>query len=283
MRMGILGTLFVSVDDNLTAPSAPKLRKVLATLIVHCGQVVPVPALMRELWDENPPMSGLTTLQTYILNLRKLLVTLTGLSAAEVANEILVTRAGGYAFEVDATQLDVHSYNLLVTQGRQALAANDEVRAVQHLNQALRLWRGPALVDVQVGRVLESKARQFEESRLITFEYLVDAQLRLGMYREALAELIVVASDHPLHEGLHSQYMQALQQAGRRAQALEVFRELRQNLVAELGLEPGPDLQRLHYDILNSDGDREHRGRVRAVPAPHEAVHLAGIGSPRTY
>ncbi|MFG2062554.1 BTAD domain-containing putative transcriptional regulator [Micromonospora sp. NPDC048871] len=235
------------------APSAPKLRSILAVLLVHAGQAVPVSSLIRELWDEDPPASGLTTLQTYILNLRKLLARVTGISAAEISKNVLVTKAGGYVLQVDSGILDVHQYHSLVTAAREALSAGDDETGVRKMTDGLRLWRGPALVDVPIGPVLESKRRQFEESRLVVLEYLVDAELRLGMYREVLTELAALTVENPLHEGIHAQYMLALYHSGRRAQALQVFHRLRGDLVNELGLEPGPSVQRLHRAVLNAE------------------------------
>lgn len=135
---------------------------------------------------------------------------------------------------------------------------------------------GPALVDVPAGRVLESRRRQLEESRLAAFEYLVDVELRLGLYREVLAELAALTVENPLHEGLHGQYMWALHLSGRRAQALQVFHRLRGALVAGLGLEPGPQVQRLHQAVLNADTDFEPRFAVGRTPVAMPATAFGG-------
>lgn len=254
VEFGVLGPLSISVNGGANyAPTAPKLRRVLAMLLIYSGQVVPVSSLMRELWDHQPPVSGLTTLQTYILNLRKLFAVATGMPSERVSRSVLVTKTAGYLLHSTAGVLDVHRYHDLVKDGRDALSAGDDRAGVRRLSDALQLWRGPALVDVPVGPVLESKRRQFEESRLVVLEYLVDAKLRLGMYREVLAELAALTVENPLHEGMHAQYMRALYLSGRRAQALEVFHRLRGDLVNELGLEPGVQMQRLHHAVLNAD------------------------------
>lgn len=263
MELSVLGPLSVRVGSVSCTPSAPKVRQVLAVLLVHADQVVPVSSLMMELWGNNPPASGMTTMQTYILNLRKLFANATGVSPAEISANVLVTRAGGYALRTESATLDVHRYHALVGEGRQALSDGEDELAVKHLGDALRQWRGAALVDVAVGRMLESKRGQFEESRLVVVEYLVDLELRLGMYREVLTELAALTVENPLHEGLHAQYMRALHLSGRRAQALEVFHRVRGNLVAELGLEPGLPVQRLHQAILNSDRDFDAHLRIR--------------------
>lgn len=264
VEAGILGPLYVRVGSHATVPTAPKLRNVLTTLIVHAGQVVPASSLMAELWEDDVPRSGLTTLQTYILTLRKLIAGALGRPFHEVSQEVIITRSGGYVLDGACVDLDLHRYNALVSAGRDALSAGDDSTGIAKLTDALRIWRGPALVDVQGGRLLDSRRRQMEESRLIVIEYLVEAQLRMGMFREVLPELVALTTRHPLHEGLHAQYMRALNSSGRRGQALKVFRELRDNLVQELGLEPGPNVQRLHQAILNAEDSLDAEAR----PAP---------------
>lgn len=251
----ILGPLEVRAAGRPCVPTAPKVRTVLATLGVHAGQVVPVATLIRELWEHEPPASALTTLQTYILNLRKLLISATGCSAEEIAREVLVTKSGGYQLQIDPLDVDVTRHHYLVDRGNLAVTSGDHRLGVRHLEAADRLWRGPALVDVQVGRVLESKRLQFEEYRLLALEYLIQARLAVGALHEALTELVVLTADHPVHEGLHLLYMRALQHAGRRAQALTVYRRLRDNLVDQLGLEPSPSVQAVQQELLRSGHD----------------------------
>lgn len=280
MKLGVLGPLSVRVGEDSHTPSAPKMRSVLATLLVHADQVVPVSSLIRELWDEDPPVSCLTTLQTYILNLRKLLASAAGLTSRQVASEILVTRSGGYLFRTGQDDLDVHRFHELVADGRRALSSGDDVTALATLTSALQIWRGPALVDVAAGRIIEGRRQQFEESRLVVLEYLVDTQLRLGMYREVLTELAALTADNPYHEGLHAQYMRALYLNGRRAQALEVFQRLRVNLVNHLGLEPGLIAQELHRSILNAEPIDAQGGLRRPIG---DIVRMSSAGASRVY
>ena len=281
MELGILGPLFVRVGNVVIAPSAPKLRKVLAMLVTHSNQMVPVSSLMRELWNDDPPVSWLTTLQTYILNLRKLFASVTGLTSEEISRDVLVTRSGGYLLRIRDEELDVCRYRVLLAAGREALSAGDDAGAVQYLDDALRLWRGPALVDVQAGAILESKRRQYEESRLVVLESLIDAQLRQGKYREILTELVVLTAQNPLHEGLLAQYMRALYFNDRRAEALEVFRQLREKLVTELGIEPGPAIQSLHQAILNSYTGLE--AQIRIERSPGHMTRTTDRGTVRAY
>lgn len=255
MEFGVLGPLAVEHEGKSHVPSAPKLRTVLAMLLVHSDQVVPVPTLITDLWDDLPPASGLTTLQTYILNLRKYFVCVTGLSATEVAKKILITQPGGYLLHLEAHAFDVHRYEALVNSGLAALAKGNDEDGIADLDAALRTWRGPALMDVTAGRILESNALQLSESRLVATEYMIDAELRLGRYREILSRLAALCAEYPLNERLHAQYMRALNLSGRRAQALEVFHRLRCTLVNDLGLDPQHSLQQLHAAILGVDDD----------------------------
>lgn len=279
MEFRILGPLGVSAEGLDGTPSAPKLRKVLSLLLVHADEVVPVASILKELWDDEPPRSGLTTLQTYVLHLRKLLASVAGRPSDEIAREVLVTGTGGYTLRLGLARLDLCDFQAHLTEGQKTRGAGQDMHAVHHLRAALELWRGPALADVPAGRLLESKVRELEEWRLVALECLIEAELHLGMHREVVAKLAGLAVENPLHEGLHRQYMVALHLGGRRAQALEVFHRLRGTLVRELGLEPAPHLQRLQQAILTGEAD------VRDIPTHrHEDTvklrcgHSAGVG-----
>lgn len=252
--VGVLGPVFVRSGPSDFTPSAPKLRSVLCAMIVNSNQVVPSTLLMEELWEEAPPASWLTTLQTYVLNLRKLIGVGTGTSAREVARTVLLTTSGGYVLRLCPGALDLQRYDELVATGRRLMVQGDETGGVRALDAALRVWRGPAFLNIVGGRVLESRRRQLEESRLTVLDNMIAAQLRLGMNHEVLDELVGLTMVNPLHEGLHAHYMIALHGLGRRAEALDVFRRLRHDLVEHLGLEPGAQVQQVHQAILDSDG-----------------------------
>ncbi|MBB1255826.1 AfsR/SARP family transcriptional regulator [Streptomyces alkaliterrae] len=253
LHFGVLGPLTVGdAEAGEVVAIAPKMRTVLALLVSHADQVVPTSVLIRELWDDSPPASGLRTLQTYILNCRKLLRRLTGLPAAELSGQVLVTQAGGYGFRSHGGPVDWMEYQRLTDRGTRAVAEGDDTRGIRLLDEALALWRGPAFVDVPTGPVLESRRRLFEESRLSAIVALAETRIRAGLHHEVIGHLAALTSEHAFHEGLHAQYMRALALSGRRAQALEVFSTLRTRLVTEIGLEPGYPLQQLQLAILNS-------------------------------
>lgn len=250
---GLLGPLHIGADDlDEPASVAPKIRTVLAMLCAHPDQVIPTPALIRELWSEQPPASALRTLQTYILNVRKLLSQVAGRKPLEIAEDVLVTRAGGYSLQSPGLRLDWLDFMQLTDHGRVKLQAGDGTAGIRLIEEALGLWRGSAFADVPTGPVLESRRLLLEESRLDAVEALVNAKIEAGLHQEVIAELASLTSEHPFHEGLHAQYMRALALNGRRARALEVFGRLRTRLVDEIGIEPGYPLQQLQLKILNS-------------------------------
>ncbi|MBB2910429.1 DNA-binding SARP family transcriptional activator [Streptosporangium becharense] len=253
MEIGVLGSLVVRVDGKSALPSAQKPRQVLALLVLNANRVVPIAALSRELWDDKPPQSAMTTLQTYVLHIRKILGKVLGMTSAQVGREILVTRPGGYMFRVEPGALDLHVYEQRLAEGRAALAVGDNHRAARLLCDALTLWRDPPLVDVQPGRLLEVQIRRLEESRLSALEQRIEADMRLGRHHDIVSELIELAAEHQLHETVHAQLMLTFHRCGRRSNALTVFRMLRRSLYEELGLEPSMKLERLHQAILSCD------------------------------
>jgi SARP family transcriptional regulator, regulator of embCAB operon len=121
------------------------------------------------------------------------------------------------------------------------------------VSEALAIWRGRALVDVQTGPLLEVESHRLEEARLDVLDRRIDADLRLGRHHELLGELAGLVGRYRTHEGLHAHLMLALYRSGRRGEAIDVYRRMRTGLVNELGLEPSPSLRRLQHAILMSD------------------------------
>ncbi|KOG56049.1 hypothetical protein ADK75_08835 [Streptomyces virginiae] len=279
MDIDVLGALAVRENGISITPTAPKPRQVLALLALHADQVVPVSALIEELWAGEPPRSARTTLQTYVLQLRALIAgalergtgtgpatgpdagadddTPTGTAAAagagrvvRTAKDILVTLPGGYLLSSGGGTLDVREFDRLAGTGYRAMDAGDFPGAARLLREALALWSGPAFADVQGGIQLDMETRRLEETRLCALDQRIEADLRLGRHRELLAELTVLATRYRTHENLHGQFMLALHRSGRRGEALDVYQRLRATLVRELGLEPSIALRRLQRSIL---------------------------------
>ncbi|MFE5678081.1 BTAD domain-containing putative transcriptional regulator [Streptomyces erythrochromogenes] len=252
MDIEVLGGLSVRMNGVSITPTAPKPRRVLALLALHVDQVVPVAVIIEELWGAAPPRSARTTLQTYILQLRELITEALAHGEDErcTAKDVLATLPGGYRLEAGGGTLDFREFERRAAAGYRAMAAGDYAGASRRLSDALSLWTGAALADVQPGVRIATEAKRLEEARLCALDQRIEADLHLGRHRELLPELTVLVSRHPTHESLQGQFMLALHRSGRRGEALDAYQRLRATLVSELGLEPAAALVRLQRSIL---------------------------------
>jgi DNA-binding SARP family transcriptional activator len=243
----VLGALEIVSDGRVCTPTAPKVRQVVALLLLNANKVVGLDHLIAELWDERPPKSAVTTTQTYIYQLRKLIA---DHRLDPPGRELLVTKASGYVLQVPAEDLDAVVFRQLVREGQQHLDAGRPLPAGRTLRQALDLWQGPALADIACGRSLEPHAVLLEEQRLRALELRITADLQLGLHRELIGELKALVAQHPLNEWFHGQLIRSLSTAGRRSEALQAYQRLRTLLDTELGLDPTPELQQLQLEVL---------------------------------
>ncbi|MFJ6215374.1 BTAD domain-containing putative transcriptional regulator [Streptomyces sp. NPDC092296] len=255
MEIAVLGPLAARQYRTSIVPTAGKPRQILALLALHAGRLVTVPTLMEEVWGgADLPRSAATTLQTYILQLRrKITAALAGedpASGALCAKEVLATGHGGYRLDVPADAVDVREFERLAAQGRTAHEVGDYQVASALLARALEMWRGPALVDVRVGPVLGLEVLRLEELRMSVLERRIDADLHLGRHAELLGELHVLTVRHPMQENLCAQLMLAHYRAGSAWRALDAYQRLRGALVERLGIEPSARLQQLQQAIL---------------------------------
>ncbi|KDN20334.1 AfsR/SARP family transcriptional regulator [Amycolatopsis rifamycinica] len=268
LQFKLLGPLCVLSDDRDITPSAPKLREILALLIVRANQFVPTTDLVDEVWGADPPRSAQVTVQTYIHRLRK------SLFPKESGHEPAGLHTGwhGYRLEIAAEAVDKIQFEHMAQQGSAALEKGELGEATELLRHALRLWRGPAMSDVETGELLSAYAVRLEESRLRALEGRIEADLQLGRHRGLVSELKELTMTQPLHEGFHSQLMLALHRCQRRDEALDVYRRFRARLVEDLGLEPSPDLQRLHRSLLTAEAE--------ARPAPEVPAERVQVDAP---
>ncbi|WP_129307696.1 AfsR/SARP family transcriptional regulator [Streptomyces sp. L2] len=221
---------------------SPKVRALLAALLLEAGRVVSVASLKDALWGGAPPASAQASLHNHVTRLRRLLDDPDRLRAV----------APGYLLRVNGGELDVHVFDARVAQARAAHARGDWERVVETCTAALTLWRGTPLSGVPVGVGGYALVQRLEEARLLALEWRYDAELALGGDRlTALApELAALVAEHPLREAYHRQLMLALHRTGRQAEALAVHRDLRTRLIDELGIEPGPQVRDIHLRIL---------------------------------
>src|SRR6266536_2712357 len=243
----LLGPLSAKLNHQPVVPTAPKQRQILALLALHAGRTVTTPMLVEELWGERPPRSSATTIQTYILQLRA------KLAAARDnawARRLLRTTHSGYQIDARLCQTDVAEFDRLVRAGRQAAGLGDPAATADLLGHALAHWHGSALVDVPTGRVLGAEVAALEETRLGVLERRIEADLTLHRHADLLGELTMLVARHPLNENFCALLMTALTRSGRTGCALKAFRRMRAVLRDELGIEPGPRLQRLQQAIL---------------------------------
>ena len=266
MRYRILGPLEVRCGHDWRVITAPKWRALLASLLLHPGQVVSTDRLAAELWGDDPPAKATNLVSIYVLRLRRLL--------GDPHGRLLMTRAPGYLLLVEPGDLDAETFDRLVGDGRRALMDGDGERAAALLAEALSLWRGDALADVPPSPAVVAESGRLEEARVGALELRVEADLARGRGAEVVSELRRLVAAHPLREQLWGQLIRALSGAGRQAEALEAYARAREVIADELGVDPGANLQRLYQDILSGDAGSPRMG---------SAVTPAGnAGSART-
>ena len=233
-----------------------KQRALLALLLLHPNRVVSRDRLIDELWDGSPPETASTALQVHVSQLRKAL-----------GRDTIATQAPGYLVRVEAGALDLEHFERLVKQ------AHDEEAeaAAERLREALALWRGPALADLDESFAGTERAR-LEEQRASVVEQRIDADLELGRHAEVVPELETLVREEPLRERRRAQLMLALYRSGRQADALDTYRSGRKLLADELGLEPGGELRQLEKAILAHDPAlAPPAAPQRPEPAPKES------------
>jgi DNA-binding SARP family transcriptional activator len=248
MRFRILGPVEAWADGAEAVVLPPKPRALLAVLLVHAGRPVGRDRLMAALWPEGAPPSAPRVIRTYVSALRRSLRL-----PPEAGLPRLMPVGDAYRLEVAPGELDMLVFDDLAERGRRALEDGDATTAAVLLDQAVGLWRGPPASDVTVDGDTGAVLAGLAERRLLAEEDRADAELILGRDAALIARLRLLVATHPLRERPWGQLMTALYRTGQRAAALACYRQLREHLVAELGVEPGPELAELHRQILDGD------------------------------
>ena len=267
----VLGPLVFERDGEPVAVPGGHQRFLLALLLMAGGVPLSRDRLIDELWGERPPASAISALHVHLSRLRTLL------------GELLVFDTAGYALRTGELELDVWRLDELIEQAR-----SERARARELLAEALTLFRGEPLCDVPAEGGVARWRRALEQKQLEATLMRIDADLDSGASRRLIAEVELLAGEHPLEEKLQGQLMLALYRAGRQADALDVYQRFRRMLASELGLEPGQQLTRLQARMLDGDPSLlraespESSGPVAATRArpvsmlPRPATRLVG-------
>jgi predicted ATPase len=269
MRFGILGPLEVRDGSGPVRVPGAKERALLADLLVNAGRVVPADRLVEDLWGSQPPGNPVNTLQGRVSALRR---------ALGPAGGGLVTRPPGYLLEADPEQVDAGRFERLVAEAA-ALGPAGGPRAAALLEEALSLWRGPALAEFADQPWAQAEAARLEDLRLAATESLVELRLAAGGHAGLVGELEGLVAAHPTRERLRGHLMLALYRSGRQADALGAYQRTREVLAEELGIDPSPELQRLHHQILIQDPALEAAAPGRDQPRhnlPERLTSLVG-------
>ena len=277
MRFRLLGPLEVWAGEDWQGIGAPKWRSVLAALLIRAGQIVPVDVLINEVWGDTPPAKAGNLISIYVLRLRRLL--------GDTDSSLLVTRAPGYLLRLAPGDTDAQVFESLVREGRRAFAAGDPERAAAQLAEALALWHGSPLADVPATTLVETEAERLAELRLDAAELRIKAELACGSHAQVIPELRRLLADHSLREGLWLLLMQALDGAGRHAEALDVYGQARNVFAEELGVDPGAELRQFYARLLAEDDERardtaDAPGSISAGTVTAGAGPLAASAAP---
>ncbi|MFE3057875.1 BTAD domain-containing putative transcriptional regulator [Nocardia sp. NPDC059239] len=248
MEFGILGPIEARRADGGPFPiGGPQVRALLAVLALDAGRVVGRERLIDDLYGSEPPGDAGHALQSQVSRLRRALRTGVG------DGEFVESAGAGYRLAVDPESVDALRFARLAAQGRKALRDRDSGAAMTLLDEALGLWRGPALADVRDAPFAESQGARLDEARLAAEEDRAEAALAVGDPQAVVATLSELVAAHPLRERARALLMRALYAAGRQAEALETFEAGRRLLADELGADPSAELMDAHLAILRAD------------------------------
>ncbi|MGW1496505.1 AfsR/SARP family transcriptional regulator [Streptomyces sp. NPDC002402] len=261
MRYRVLGTTQALHDDGTpVALGGARLRALLTVLALRAGRTVPVGVLVDEVWDGDPPADAVGAVQALVGRLRR------ALGHAAVAS----ADSGGYRLCATGDDVDLHRFDRIAGEGVRALDEGDAVKAAALLDDALALWQGPVLADLPDRT---SEAARWEARRLDARRARLAAALALGRAEEALPELAALCEAHPLDERLQVLRLRALRDAGRAAQALAAYEEVRRLLADSLGADPGAELRAMHGELLSHS----------APPATARAAGMPPVPAQRAY
>ena len=266
MDVRLFGQLEVADGGVALAVRGAKQRALLALLALHRGEPVSADWLIDVLWGDGQAANPANALQAQVGQLRRTL----GAGA-------IVTTEAGYALAVGPDEVDVVRFEQLVARGRRLAEAGEMAQASAVLGEALGLRRGEPLAEFAYAGFADAERAQLDELTLVAIEARAGADLVLGRHGELAGDLEAVCQQHPLRERMWELLILALYRAGRQAEALRAYTEVRDRLVGELGIDPGPALRELQARILAQDSSLA----PAAAPAPVRAAAPAAAGNLR--
>jgi DNA-binding SARP family transcriptional activator len=237
----ILGSLELTASGKRIPIGAPKQRAILAALLLDAGKDVSINRLTRFIWDDQPPATAQTTLQSYIYRLRRLL--------RPLPVELKTTSSDCYRLNVGPDELDLWYFRRLVGAAREHACRGQLSESTAELRKSLAIWRGNALSGIP-GETIRQEAALLEGERIAAYEELFTTEIKLGSHRQIIPELQKVVASHPFHESLSALLMLSLYASGRQVDALQHYGRIRRRLRDDLGIAPGQELQELHQRIL---------------------------------
>src|SRR3954467_11214334 len=251
MDISVLGPMEAGAGGRPLSLGGGKPRALLAMLALQAGSPVSTDHLIEGLWGESPPATATKMIQIFVSQVRK------ALDASGDAGRLL-TRGRGYELRIAPDDVDALRFERLL--------------AAQAPREALALWRGPPLEELSGEPFAAAEVRRLQERRLAAMWQAIEQDLAAGRHREVIGELDALVAQEPLNERFHGQRMLALYRSGRQSDALAAYRQARETLLDEVGLEPGPELQRLNDAMLQHDPALDAPAAasttVAAAPAP---------------
>lgn len=248
LRVQVLGSVRAWRDGTEIDLGSAHRRAVFAVLAFSAGDTVSRHELVDALWGDEPPTSASGSLYTYVSGLRR---AVDPGQAPRSSDGVLSSTGSGYSLRIDRDGVDVHRFDVLRADAVRRRHAGDPLAAVADLDAALALYSDEVLSGVP-GPFARAQRARLAELRLTVVESRAEMLLELGRHEELVDELSALCRDYPLREKPPALLMRALADGGRTAEALDVFETTSANLVEASGIEPGPDLRRLHERLLGA-------------------------------
>ncbi|MEU6715811.1 BTAD domain-containing putative transcriptional regulator [Nonomuraea sp. NPDC046802] len=257
----MLGHLEITKEDAPVIVTAPKQRIALTALLLQANQLVTRDALVEHIWESRLPSDVYGSLHTHMSRLRQ---------ALGDGDTLITSRDSGYCVLAGPDTLDVLRFRHLTALADEARKRGDTARESRLLREALALWRGPALAGIDSGPLQRDVVPVLERERLRAQERWFEVEIGRGRPAEVIANLEAAVRAHPTHESFWAQLIVAHSQAGRPAEARAAYRAARSLLSAELGADPGPEIQEAYQHLREGGVAARTAQRFGGVPAPAE-------------